>query len=36
VKAGRVVQTDFRTNYGSVYAATAALELLDATYETLA
>lgn len=34
VQAGRVVHTDFRTNYGSVYAATACLELLDATYAT--
>jgi iron complex transport system substrate-binding protein len=36
VRAGRVVHTDFRTNYGSVYAATACLDLLDRTYGTLA
>jgi iron complex transport system substrate-binding protein len=36
VAAGRVVETDFRTNYGSVYAATACLDLLDKTYATLA
>lgn len=35
VTAGRVVVTDFRTNYGSVYAAGAALELLDRLYATL-
>lgn len=36
VLAGRVVETDFRTNYGSVYAAIACLDLLEATYQTLA
>jgi len=36
VRAGRVVQTDFRTNYGSVYAAGACLDLLERTYATLA
>lgn len=36
VAAGRVVETDFRTNYGSVYAAGACLDLLDRTYATLA
>lgn len=36
VQAGRVVETDFRTNYGAVYAATACLDLLDRTYQTLA
>jgi iron complex transport system substrate-binding protein len=36
VTAGRVVETDFRTNYGSVYAATAALDLLDQVFDTLA
>jgi iron complex transport system substrate-binding protein len=36
VQAGRVVETDFRTNYGSVFAATACLDLLDAAYQTLA
>lgn len=36
VTAGRVIQTDFRTNYGSVYAAFACLDLLDKTYATLA
>lgn len=35
VRAGRVVVTDFRTNYGSVFAATACLDLLDLTYATL-
>lgn len=36
VTAGRVVITDSRTNYGSVYAAGAALDLLDQLYATLA
>ncbi|WNV77855.1 ABC transporter substrate-binding protein [Geodermatophilus sp. DSM 44513] len=36
VAAGRVVESDFRTNYGSVYAAGACLDLLDRTYATLA
>jgi iron complex transport system substrate-binding protein len=36
VRADRVVFTDFRTNYGSVYAAGAALDLLDRLYATLA
>ncbi len=36
VTANRVVETDFRTNYGSVYAATACLDLLDQVYGTLA
>lgn len=31
-----MVHTDFRTNYGSVFAATACLDLLDRTYQTLA
>lgn len=35
VQAGRVVVTDYRTNYGSVYAATACLELLDQAYAAL-
>lgn len=35
VQAGRVVATDFRTNYGSVFAATACLVLLDQLYSTL-
>lgn len=35
VQAGRVVWTDFRTNYGSIYAAGAALALLDDLYATL-
>jgi iron complex transport system substrate-binding protein len=36
VAANRLVRTDFRTNYGSVYAATACLDLLDQVYSTLA
>ncbi len=36
VKAKRVVETTFRTNYGSVFAATACLDLLDRAYQTLA
>jgi len=36
VRAERVVFTDFRTNYGSVYAAGAVLDLLDRLYGTLA
>jgi len=36
VRADRVVFTDFRTNYGSVYAAGAVLDLLDRLYGTLA
>jgi iron complex transport system substrate-binding protein len=36
VAAGRVVQTDFRTNYGSVFAAAECLNLLDQVYDTLA
>lgn len=35
VRAGRVVFTDFRTNYGSVYAAGATLDLLDRLYAML-
>lgn len=35
VQAGRVVFTDFSTNYGSYYAALEALRLLDQTYGTL-
>jgi iron complex transport system substrate-binding protein len=36
VAAGRVVVTDSRTNYGSVFAAGACVDLLDRTYGTLA
>jgi iron complex transport system substrate-binding protein len=36
VAAGRVVLTDSRANYGSVYAATECLRLLDELYGTLA
>lgn len=36
VQAGRVVVTDFKTNYGSYYAALAALRLIEQTYDTLA
>ena len=36
VEAGRVVLTDSRANYGSVYAATECLRLLDGLYGTLA
>jgi len=36
VAAGRVVESDSRTNYGSVYAAGACLDLLDRAYATLA
>lgn len=35
VQAQRVVVTDFRTNYGSVYAATACVRVLDRLYATL-
>lgn len=31
-----VVETDSRTNYGSVFAATACVDLLDRIYQTLA
>ncbi len=36
VAAGRVVNTDIRTNYGGLYAATGCLDLWDRVYETLA
>jgi iron complex transport system substrate-binding protein len=35
VQARRVIVTDARTNYGSVYAATACVRLLDRLYATL-
>jgi iron complex transport system substrate-binding protein len=35
VQAGHLVFTDFRTNYGSVFAATECLRLLDGLYATL-
>lgn len=34
--AGHIVETDIRTNYGGVYAATSCLDLFDRLYGTLA